>query len=151
MTPSTGHTDKGTAARPSPNGPACTDRFERVLWDFFVFSALGCGIHPQGKGQCTATFGQYLRTFHDCARVKHCGHLSGCPFSNKVDGLAKRAAATHLLRLRPWVLRRPRPPLAASKTRNIRPRGGSVVARPQQTIARTDNATNPVNAFGSRK
>ena len=52
------------------------------------------------------------------------GYHEDCPCSgDEVDALAKQAAATHPLQLRPSVLRRPGEPLAPLGSRSVRQKG----------------------------
>ena len=57
-----------------------------------------------------------------------------CPFDDKADALAKQAAATHPLQLRPCVLRRPRESSAPSGSRNVRAKGNAEGAAEHQPI-----------------
>ena len=54
-------------------------------------------------------------------------------FNDEEDALAKQAAATHLLQLRPCVLQRPRE-LAPSGPRKVRPKGNAEGAAEQQSV-----------------
>ena len=62
------------------------------------------------------------------------GH-NHCPFDDKVDALARQAAATHPLQSRPCVLRRPGENLASPGSRNVRPKIIAEGAAERQSIS----------------
>ena len=57
-----------------------------------------------------------------------------CPFNDNTDALAKQAAATHPLQLRPCVLRRAGESLAPSGSRNVQQKGNAEGVSGHQSV-----------------
>ena len=63
-----------------------------------------------------------------------------CPFHNTGDALAKQAAVTHQLQLRPCVLRRAGDSLAPAGSHTVRPKGNAAGVSEQHSVSAPQQA-----------